>query len=65
MHFVHMGIGAGNNEAYTCVCVYVSLSLSLSSTATEPGAQADVSGLTKIEKNGKVFYHVKTPFTAQ
>jgi len=27
--------------------------------------EADVSGLTKIEKNDKVFYHVKTPFTAQ
>merc|ERR1740117_2122358 len=31
----------------------------------ETMGQADVSALTKIEKNGKVFYHVKAPFTSQ
>merc|ERR1712127_286208 len=27
--------------------------------------EADMSAYTKIEKNGKVFYHTKAPFTAQ
>ena len=27
--------------------------------------QADMSKYTKIEKNGKTFYHIKAPFTAQ
>ena len=27
--------------------------------------EADVSALTKVERDGKTFYHVKTPFQSQ
>ena len=27
--------------------------------------EADMSALTKVERDGKTFYHVKTPFQSQ